>query len=144
MLVRRMQSNDIEQVSRLCEQFGYPASQEEIEERFRHLQQMHEHQVFIVEQNTAIVGWIQAHGIHSLSSPPYVEIRGIVVDREYRQQGVGRLLMNAAEQWALEHEYSIVRLRSNAQRPESHQFYPKLGYERTKTQYHYQKQLTKS
>lgn len=63
------------------------------------------------------------------------------MDEQHRQQGVGRLLMTKAEQWALENGYRVVRLRSGTQRPESHHFYPKLGYEQTKTQHHYQKVL---
>lgn len=141
MLVRRMQSKDVERVSSLCEQFGYPARSEEVEARFQYLQELDEHQIFVAEDDTVVIGWIHAHGIHSLSSSPYVEIRGIVVDYRYRQRGVGRLLMTRMEQWAINNGYRVVRLRSGTSRPESHQFYPKLGYERTKTQHHYQKVL---
>lgn len=141
MLVRRMESIDVEQVTALCEQFGYPASREEVEERFNHLQRLTEHHILVAEDDGVIIGWIHVHGIHSLSSPPYVEVRGIVVDSQCRQHGVGRLLMTEAENWALENGYRVVRLRSGTQRPESHHFSPKLGYERTKTQHHYQKVL---
>ncbi|WP_029419933.1 GNAT family N-acetyltransferase [Alicyclobacillus macrosporangiidus] len=144
MEIRKMKPQDIEQVTVLCEQFGYPARTEEVEERFQRLCRLAEHQLFVVEENSAVVGWIHVHGIHSLSSAPYAEIRGIVVDRQYRQQGVGRMLMLKAEQWALDNGYRVVRLRSGTERPESHHFYPKLGYERTKTQHHYQKVLAES
>ncbi len=143
MLVRRMDSKDTLQVAALCEQFGYPTSREEVGERFHHLQQLMEHQVFVAEDNDVVIGWIHVHGIHSLSSPSYVEIRGIVVDSQYRHQGVGRLLVTEAENWTLAKGYRVVRLRSGTQRPEAHHFYPKLGYERTKTQHHYQKVLSK-
>ncbi|QQE80407.1 GNAT family N-acetyltransferase [Alicyclobacillus sp. SO9] len=60
---------------------------------------------------------------HSFTqSPPYAEIRGIVVDRQYRQHGVGRLLIARAEQWALENGYRTIRLRYGTERPESHHF----------------------
>jgi GNAT superfamily N-acetyltransferase len=139
----KSQIRDIEQVALLCEQFGYPARTEEIEERFQHLRQLAEHQIFVAKNNSAVVGWIHVHGIHSISSPSYAEIRGIVVDRNCRQQGKGKMLMIQAELWAVENGYRVVRLRSGTQRPEAHHFYPKLGYERTKTQYHYQKVLVK-
>jgi L-amino acid N-acyltransferase YncA len=84
MLVRRMDSRDIEHVTARCEQFGYPASREEVEGRFHRLQRLTEHQIFVAEDNGVIIGWIHVHGIHSLSSPPYVEVRGIVVDSQYR------------------------------------------------------------
>lgn len=62
----------------------------------------------------------------------------IHAERNYRQRGVGRILIQKAEQWALDDGYRVIRLRSGTQRPESHHFYPKLGYERTKTQHHFQ------
>lgn len=136
-----MESHDTPQVAALCVQFGYPATTEQVEERFQRLSQSAEHQIFIAADNSTIVGWIHVHGIHSISSPAYAEIRGIVVDRNYRQRGVGRMLMEQAEQWALNNGFPVVRLRSGTGRPESHHFYPKLGYERTKTQHHYQKVL---
>lgn len=141
MLVRRMESRDVEQVAVLCEQFGYPASEEEVDARFNRLLRLSEHQILVAEEATIVIGWIHVHGIHSLSSPSYGEIRGIVVDCEHRQQGVGRLLMSEAEKWSLQNGYRVVRLRSGTQRPESHSFYPKLGYVKTKTQHHYQKAL---
>ncbi|WDL97057.1 GNAT family N-acetyltransferase [Alicyclobacillus sp. ALC3] len=144
MLVRRMEPRDVEHVTALCEQFGYPASDEDVRQRFDYLQQLIEHQIFVAEGHDAVIGWLHVHGIHTLSSPPYVEIRGIVVAHQYRRQGVGRLLMTEAELWALENRYEVVRLRSGTQRPESHNFYPKLGYVQTKTQLHYQKALRES
>lgn len=141
MQVRQMESRDIGQVASLCEQFGYLADVNEVGQRFQNLCRLAEHQIFVADARSIIVGWVHVHGIHSLGSSSYAEIRGIVVDHNYRQQGIGRMLMLQAEQWALENEYRTVRLRSGTQRPESNHFYPRLGYERTKTQYHYQKVL---
>jgi GNAT superfamily N-acetyltransferase len=141
MEVRPMESHDIPQVTALCEQFGCPATTAQVEERFQHLRQSAEHCIFVAEDNSTVVGWIHVHGIQSISSPAYVEIRGIVVAGNYRKRGVGRMLMQSAEKWALENRYRVVRLRSGPERPESHHFYPNLGYERTKTQHHYQKVL---
>ncbi|QQE81525.1 hypothetical protein [Alicyclobacillus sp. SO9] len=70
MPVRHMDLTDVEQVAVLCDQFGYPASREEVEERFHYLQRMIEEQVFVVEDNMVILGWIHVQGIHSLSLHP--------------------------------------------------------------------------
>lgn len=88
MEIRKMAPQHIERVAVLCKQFGYPARTEEIEERFQHVYQMAEHQLFVAEDNSTVIGWIHVNGIHALSSPTYAEIRGIVVDHQYRQQGV--------------------------------------------------------
>ena len=76
-----------------------------------------------------------------LESPPFVEIGGIVVDSDYRRKGIGKLLIAAAEEWALANALDSVRLRSNIVRPEAHEFYPAIGYIHTKTQKTYQKFL---
>lgn len=81
MEIRRMESHDIEDVTVLCEQFGYPARTEEVKERFQHLCHLPEHELSVAEDNSTVAGWIHVHGMNSLSSPPYAEIRGIVVDR---------------------------------------------------------------
>lgn len=144
MFTREMDVKDIEQVASLCEQFGYPAKVEEVTERFNRIRKSREHAVFVTEDESAVIGWVHVHGIQSLSSAPYAEVRGIVVDQQRRRQGVGQFLMTQAEQWALENNYQVVRLRSGTERPESHQFYPRLGYTQTKTQHHYQKLLAQS
>ena len=81
MQIRLMELQDIEQVAYLCEHFGYPARTEEVMERFQHLYQLDEHQLYVTDVNSTIVGWVHVHGIHSLSSPSYAEVRGIVVDQ---------------------------------------------------------------
>lgn len=43
MLVRPLELKDLKHVIALCHQFGYPASNEEIEQRLDTLQQLREH-----------------------------------------------------------------------------------------------------
>lgn len=144
MHIRKMALQDIDQIATLCKQFGYPAQSEQISERFVRISQSSEHQLFVADIDEGVIGWVHVHGVHSLGSDSYVEIRGIVVDGARRQQGVGRQLMEQAEQWGRDNGYSMVRLRSSTERPEAHHFYPKLGYECVKSQYLYTKMLDKS
>lgn len=141
VLIRQMELADIEQVTTLCAQWGYPVSPEQLNARFNQIRESVEHQIFVASLGEAVCGWVHIHGVHTLGSDPYAEIRGIVVDANNRQQGVGRQLMLRAEKWALDKDYQIIRLRSGAERPEAHSFYPSVGYERTKTQHVYQKFL---
>ena len=70
-----------------------------------------------------------------------MEIIGLVVDAATRRVGIGRTLVTLIERWALERGYSILLVRSNVVRQESHPFYDQLGYERVKTQHSYKKVL---
>ena len=69
----------------------------------------------------------------------FVVIGGLVVDREYRKQGIGRRLLVRAEEWAAQQGCSLVRLWSNVKRVEAHGFYERAGYTNLKTQYSFAK-----
>jgi GNAT superfamily N-acetyltransferase len=91
------------------------------------------------EQNGEVVGWLQAHAADILESGFRVEITGMIVSPEVRRCGVGRLLVADAEKWAREKGAGVVVVRSNAQRVESHFFYPALGFRESKKQVVYRK-----
>ena len=67
----------------------------------------------------------------------FVRVQALVVKPGYRQAGIGKLLMEAAQQWADSHEALQISLTSS-HRPEraaAHRFYPSLGYELTSSGY---------
>ena len=70
------------------------------------------------------------------------ELLGLVVDLEHRRRGVGQQLVAAMERWALGRGLTEISVRSNVVRAESHPFYERLGYQRTKTQHVYRKPLS--
>ena len=61
--------------------------------------------------------------------------------RAYAGAGVGRLLVEAAEEWALERGFDIMGVRSNTLRLDAHAFYEHLGYRVVKTQKAFRKRL---
>jgi GNAT superfamily N-acetyltransferase len=82
---------------------------------------------------------LQAHAAHILESGLRVEITGMIVSPEVRRCGVGRLLVTEAERWAREKGAEVIVVRSNAQRVESHLFYPALGFRESKRQVVYRR-----
>ncbi|MHB8963030.1 MAG: GNAT family N-acetyltransferase [Saccharofermentanales bacterium] len=58
----------------------------------------------------------------------------LVVDKNYRNLGVGRQLMESAEQWARQTGSIGVRLVSGFSREEAHRFYIACGYHLRKEQ----------
>ena len=88
-----------------------------------------------------VVGWLHVHAHHVVERDPRAEVGGLVVDENFRGSGVGRLLMQRAEDWAREKGYREVVLRSNVIREHAHTFYESLGYTVTKTQNHFRKIL---
>ena len=58
-----------------------------------------------------------------------MRITALVVGRNARRHGVGRLLMRHAEQMAVAQGCEFVELTSAADRADAHAFYRSIGYE---------------
>jgi len=98
--------------------------------------------VLVAEAESGVVGWVHGAEQDLLESGRRCEILGLVVDPAYRSHGVGRGLVTAVEQWAANRGLEQMTVRSNVARAESHPFYQRLGYIRTKTQHAYRKALS--
>jgi GNAT superfamily N-acetyltransferase len=139
--IRPMETGDAAEISRLCDALGYPNTSDAVARRFSLLSSSTRDVVFVALNGGAVVGWAHAFLSVLLETDPFVEIGGIVVAEAARRRGAGRLLMSAAEQWAVSHGCVEVRLRSNVLRDGAHRFYESLGYQRLKTQYTFAKRI---
>ena len=63
--------------------------------------------------------------------PRIVADVGLAVRAGYRRQGVGRLLMVAAEEWAVRHQAEQMTLDCHAANEAAIGLYRRLGYETT-------------
>ncbi|HEY8314279.1 MAG TPA: GNAT family N-acetyltransferase [Candidatus Baltobacteraceae bacterium] len=88
-----------------------------------------------------VVGWIGVCVRATLTSAPFGEVEGLVVDQEYRGANIGLGLLQRAEAWSRARECITVRLRSNVIRERAHGFYVRNGYEVVKTQHLFEKRL---
>jgi GNAT superfamily N-acetyltransferase len=97
--------------------------------------------VIVADQLPPVMGWAHAVEQELLDSGRRCEILGLVVASEVRGRGVGRQLVAAVEEWAVQRGLSQLAVRSNIVRSESHPFYERLGFVRLKTQHAYRKQI---
>lgn len=132
--IRLATLDDAESIAGLSGQLGYPTSPERMRERLAVLLPKQDQQLFAAEYHGQIVGWLHAAKIERVESDPFAEIYGLVVRDTERGQGIGPLLVRAAESWAAAQGLPKVRVRCNAVRERTHLFYEREGFVVSKTQ----------
>jgi GNAT superfamily N-acetyltransferase len=133
--------SDAEAVAALAQQLGYDADSAAVAARLARLLPRSDQEFHVAEHDGRAVGWIHMLLMEFVEAEAFVMIGGLVVDRGYRKQGIGRRLLERAEQWAVTNECSVVRLSTNVKRTEAHQFYQRVGYVNLKTQYSFAKPI---
>ncbi len=133
--VRLAGAADTERLAELCQYLGYPASPAEVQKRLSQIKSDEHHAVYVAEpaDGQQIAGWVHVYTRQLMLTNLQAEIGGIVVDEGHRHIGIGRLLMQHAEQWAREKGCEAITLRSNILRKDAHIFYEKVGYRSIKT-----------
>lgn len=140
--VRVATIQDAERLAQLSTQLGYPSSREDVERRLELIERTPDHVVYVAAlADGSVVGWLHAYVRRLVESDTSAELGGLVVDEHCRGRGVGRVLMDHAEQWARGKGCTALSLRSNIIRDGAHKFYQDLGYAVLKTQYAFWKKL---
>jgi GNAT superfamily N-acetyltransferase len=141
--IRQMMPEDAAAIAVLTTQLGYPSSESSIRRRYDLIKDRWDARLFVAQDgDRAVVGWIHVQATYLLEADSRAEIWGLVVAESARGSGVGRLLVEAAEQWALMRGLNIICVRSNSVRLEARGFYEHLGYGVVKTQNAFRKTLT--
>src|SRR5687767_338308 len=141
--VRQMRAEDTASVAALTTQLGYPTTEDAIRRRYDLIKDRWDARLIVAQHaGNRIVGWIHVQATYLLECDARAEIWGLVVSDKARGSGVGRRLVEAAEEWALMRGLDVIVLRSNLLRTEAQGFYEHLGYTVTKTQNAFRKNLT--
>jgi GNAT superfamily N-acetyltransferase len=131
--IRLAQVADTDRLVRLTAQLGYDITTAEASARLQRVLERPDQRFFVADDGGP-VGWLHAVRVEYFESGACVVINGLVVDSDCRGAGVGRLLLQQAEQWAREEGVGIVRVWSSDRRHRAHRFYAREGYEIVKTQ----------
>lgn len=140
MRIRPATERDIDRLAILSEDLGYPTTSEEMAIRFSEIEQSKDHVIFVADQDQ-VVGWVHGYHCKLIITEPQVIIFGLVVDRPFQGQGIGRSLLEAIERWAISRKCSLILVRSNMIRTEAHRFYERVGYTEIKQSRVFQKQV---
>lgn len=115
----------------LMAQLGYPTSTEELTKRFESFTTLAGYGVAVACCDLKIIGWIAwSRSQLFVADKVRFHIEGLVIDNNYRSQGVGKQLMAFVENIAREFSPAIIDLNSGVRRAKEgvHDFYRNLGY----------------
>jgi GNAT superfamily N-acetyltransferase len=121
-------------VQKLSQQLGYALFLNEVENNIKEVILSTDHIALVAVVDGEVAGWIHAFKAIFLESNPFVEVGGLVVDENYRSQGIGKKLVEQIKQWCTEQKISTLRVRSQVKRKEAHQFYLSNGFSEIKEQ----------
>jgi len=131
---RLAEMDDARAIADLSEQWGYHSSKENMLPRLQEIKSNRDHVVYVISNDDRMIGWI--HGVYSLriESDSFVEIGGLVVDKDFRRQGLGRFLVDKLIEWSLFRNCHMIRVRCNIIRKEANAFYGSIGFMEIKQQ----------
>lgn len=130
MFCREMRETDISSFPELVEELGFKVSRDEIRNIYHKLVNDDSNALYVVEAiDQKVVGWVHVAIYTTLTVDKMAIVLDILVSHAYRGVGLGKLLMEKAELWAINKGCLGIRLYSNVNRPEAHKFYNSLGYE---------------
>lgn len=141
MTIRGATNEDVDGINVLSKELGYESDVEDTRKRLEYLLRKPLHRIFVAETGGQVVGYITFEHYEIVYYEPGINITALVVKAEHRKKGIGKLLLDAAENYARENGLAYVRLNSGSQRVEAHEFYRNNGYDSEKDQKRFVKDL---
>ena len=135
MTIRKATVNDYMDIWSLNKNsLGYDYPLNKTKDKLQFVLSLPADKIFVAEINNKVVGYIHLSAYECIYFESMKNILALAVDENYRNQGVGRQLIQAGEAWAKETGSKGIRLSSGFNRTEAHQFYRHCGYELRKEQ----------
>src|SRR5688500_13006281 len=100
--IREVTVEDSAEITILSHQLGYSISEQQTLQNINALMQNKHHQAFVGEYEQKVIGWIGVSYNISLGSPTLCEVHGLVVHEQYRNRGIGKMLIEKAKRWSMD------------------------------------------
>ena len=131
VIVRDAVYADLEELTALMTDLGYPTTLEEFKIRFENISAHPDYRTIVAVADGEMVGMAGlSKNIFYEMNGNYMRILAFVVKQSSRKLGIGKILIEAAENWAREQGLHTVVISSGnrAERDAAHLFYQKMGY----------------
>ncbi len=140
-MIRKADVSDNVAIQKICrDSLGYECSPDLVKSKIERLDWSRE-AVLAAEIDGVVAGFVHVEKYNVLYFEEMANILGLAVAQEYRKRGLGRLLMEEAEEWAKENGIHAVRLNSGMSRKGAHEFYRAVGYDEEKEQLRFMKRI---
>lgn len=131
VIIRDAHEGDIEELTLLMTDLGYPATLAEMQVRFKNIFAHADYRTIIAVIDDEVVGMAGlCKGVYYEKNGSYLRILAFVVKQTRRELGIGKILIRASEDWAVEQGVNTVLINSGNrdERKAAHVFYHKMGY----------------
>lgn len=129
--IRNAKSSDAARLVELIAELGHEIDEKALRKNLKVLKKTGETPL-VATVGKSVVAMIGRHAMVTVHRPaPVGRIPVLVVTKEARGMAIGRMLVEAVEQWCREQGCQIIEVTSNDRRAEAHAFYRHMGYERT-------------
>jgi N-acetylglutamate synthase-like GNAT family acetyltransferase len=130
--VREAEPGDLEAITDLIGQLGYPSEQSAVAERLGRLAADPMSWVLVAVEGERVVGVAAVHAMPVLErDDPTARITAMVVDESARRGGVGRVLLERLEEVARAEGCARIYLTTRYEREDAAAFYREMGFEDT-------------
>ena len=129
--IRDAKPSDAARLSKLFTYLGHPIEEKAVRKNLSALKKTGELPLLATldKQVVGVCGVNRRVAVHR--SAPIGRISVLVVDEQAQGHGIGRMLVEAAEEWMRKKGCKLVEVTSNDRRTAAHAFYRHLGYERS-------------
>ena len=129
--IRDAKDSDAPRLVELIAELGHEIDEKAVRKNLKALKKTGETPL-VAALGKAVVGMIGRHAMVTVHRPaPVGRIPVLVVTKDARGMALGRMLVEAVEQWCRKQGCQIIEVTSNDRRAEAHAFYRHMGYERT-------------
>ena len=129
--IRQAKNSDAPHLVELIAELGHEIDEKALRKNLKALKKIDETPL-VATLGKRVVGMVGRHAMVTVHRPaPVGRITVLVVTKEARGMEIGRMLVEAIEQWCRKQGCQIIEVTSNDRRAEAHAFYRHMGYERS-------------
>ncbi len=133
--LRDAKPSDAARIAKLVRELGHEVSEGQVRKNLLTLEKLDETPI-VATLDKEVVGFIGVHRMVTVHRPaPVGRIPVLIVTEAARGLNLGRMLVDAAEQWCRNKGCQLIEVTSNDRRGDAHAFYRHIGYERTSVRF---------